>query len=66
MTTPASEIDEAILSVATTSWRKVALVVSQAASHVGGLPAGDAGYQMVADRIPELVSAGELIAQGDT
>jgi hypothetical protein len=63
MTSP--EIDSAILAVAKTSWRKVAMIIMQAAERLGpALPEGDPGYEMVAKRIQALVKAGRLTSQG--
>jgi hypothetical protein len=60
------QIDEAILSVAKTSWRKVAFVIFKVADTMGShLPEGDAGYNLVAKRIETLVRGGRLLAQGD-
>jgi hypothetical protein len=62
-----SEMDEAILSVTETSWRKVALVIAKAESILGdNLPQGEAGLNLVAERIEVLVQDGRLLAQGDT
>ena len=61
-----SQIDEAILSVTPTSWRKVALVIGITAKYLGdNLPKGDIGLDLVADRIEALVHDGRLLAQGD-
>lgn len=61
-----SQIDEAILSVAETSWRKIALVISKVANAMrNDLPEGDVGYNLVAKRIEILVRDGRLLAQGD-
>ena len=65
---PSSElqIDETILSVAGTSWRKVASVIIKVADAMrGDLPEGDAGYNVIAKRIVTLVRGGRLLAQGD-
>jgi hypothetical protein len=60
------QIDEAILSVAETSWRKVAFVIIKVADTMGShLPEGDAGYNLIAERIEILVRGGRLLAQGD-
>jgi len=62
-----SQIDEAILSVAVTSWRKVAFVIAAVAEQTVGnnLPAGDAGLDLIATRIEALVQDGRLLTQGD-
>jgi hypothetical protein len=61
-----SELDNAILEVAEAHWRKVAIVIMKAAGQLGpGLPEGDAGYHMIAERIAVLVGAGRLASQGD-
>jgi hypothetical protein len=60
------EIDEAILSVTGASWRKVAFVIIKVADAIGSdLSEGDAGYNLVAERIEILVRGGRLLAQGD-
>ena len=60
------QIDEAILSVTEASWRKVAFVIVKVTDAIGGgLPEGDAGYNLVAKRIEILVRSGRLLAQGD-
>jgi Protein of unknown function len=61
-----SQIDEAILSVAVTAWRKVARVIWGAHEILGSnLPEGDAGLDLIAERIEVLVQDGRLLAQGD-
>jgi hypothetical protein len=61
-----SQIDEAILSVTVTSWRKVARVIVMTDKILGdSLPEGEAGLDLVADRIAALVQDGRLLAQGD-
>jgi hypothetical protein len=61
-----SQIDEAILSVTPTSWRKVAVVIGMTAKHLGdNLPKGDTGLDPVADRMEAVVYDGRLLAQGD-
>jgi ABC-type amino acid transport substrate-binding protein len=61
-----SQIDEAILSVTPTSWRKVAFVIGMTVKYLGdNLPQGDTGLDLVADRIEALVHDGRLLAQGD-
>jgi uncharacterized protein DUF3658 len=60
------DIDAAILAVTKASWRKVALIVSQAAKHVGGdFAAREDAYYFVASRIQALVADGRLASQGD-
>ena len=60
------QIDEVILSVTKSSWRKVALVIIKVADTMGSdLPEGDAGYDLVARRIEFLVRGGRLLVQGD-
>jgi len=55
-----SQIDEAILSVTATSWRKVALVIAMAEEILGNnLP------DLIADRIEALIHDGRPLAQGD-
>jgi len=59
-------VDEVILSITETSWRKVASVIIKVAETLGSdLPEGDAGYNIVAKRIDSLVRDGRLLAQGD-
>ena len=66
MTVRDSDIDAAILSVATASWRKVAFIVGRAREQLGGEFAQDeAGYQIVATRIQALAADGRLASQGD-
>jgi len=61
-----SLIDEAILSVTPTSWRKVARVIVMTGEILGDdLPKGEAGLDLVADRIGALIHDGRLLAQGD-
>ncbi|MGB2634062.1 MAG: DUF3658 domain-containing protein [Candidatus Acidiferrum sp.] len=60
------QIDEIILSVTDASWRKVASVIIKVADKMGSdLLEGDAGYNLVANRIEILVRGGCLLAQGD-
>jgi uncharacterized protein DUF3658 len=59
-------IDEAILSVAEPSWRKVALVIVKVAEKMDSdLPAGDAGCDFIAARIEILIRSGRLVSRGD-
>ncbi len=61
-----SQIDEAILSVTATSWRKVARVIVMTAEILGdNLPKDEAGLDLVANRIEALVHDGRLLGQGD-
>jgi hypothetical protein len=61
-----SQIDEAILSVTVTSWRKVARVIVMTDKILGdNLPEGEAGLDLVADRIEALIHDGRLLVQGD-
>jgi hypothetical protein len=61
-----SQIDEAILSVSPTSWGKVARVIVMAGEILGdSLPKGEAGLDLVADRVEALIHDGRLLAQGD-
>ena len=51
-----TEIDNAILAVAQTSWRKVAMIIVKAAKSLGpDLPEGDVKDDMIAERIEALV-----------
>lgn len=60
------QIDEVILSVTETSWRKVAFVITKVADTMGSdLPEGDDAYNLIAKRIEMLVRGGCLLAQGD-
>lgn len=62
-----SQIDEAILSVTPTFWRKVARVIAMTQEMLGdSLPTGEPGVALVADRIEALIHDGRLLAQGDT
>jgi hypothetical protein len=61
-----SRIDEVILSIAESSWRKVAFIVDKVKDTMGAnLAQGGAGYDLVAKRIESLVRDGRLLAQGD-
>jgi hypothetical protein len=61
-----SDIDRAVLSVVRPGWRKVAMVLAQAADRLGSeLPEGDAGFEMIGRRVEVLVRSGGLVAQGD-
>jgi hypothetical protein len=64
-----SQIDEAIMAVLAARdgrWVKVAWVAVSAPNSLGSdFPSGEAGYQMVADRITVLVDEGRLLAKGD-
>ena len=60
-------IDQFILSLVGTRWRKVAMVIANVAGAMGtDLPQGDEGCEVVAQHIEGLVSDGRLMAQGDT
>jgi hypothetical protein len=60
-----SRIDEAILSVAEPSWRKVAMIISKAVKVDGlGVADDEEGCEIIASRIEALVRAGRLTAQG--
>lgn len=60
------QIDEAILSITQSSWRKVAMVILKVVDKLGSdLPEGDDRYNLVAKRIEILVRRGRLLAQGD-
>jgi Protein of unknown function len=60
------QIDEVILSVTEGYWKKVAFVILRVADKMGSdLPEGDAGFNLVAERIEILVRGGRLLAQGD-
>ena len=61
-----SEIDDTILAVAETSWRKVAMIVVKAADRLGSnMPEGEDGQHWIAGRIQALVHDGRLVAQGN-
>ena len=61
-----TDIDDSVLAVANTSWRKVAMVIGRTAERLGStLPEGDDGYHLIAHRIQALVRDGRLLAQGN-
>jgi hypothetical protein len=61
-----SQIDDVILSVTVTSWRKVARVIAMTEEILGDkLPEGEVGLDLVADRVEALIHDGRLLAQGD-
>jgi hypothetical protein len=61
-----SQIDEAILSVTATSWRKVARVIVMTDKILGdSLQEGEPRLDLVADRIEALIHDGRLLAQGN-
>jgi hypothetical protein len=61
-----SHIDEAVLSVTPQIGKKVALVISQVVKMLGNkLPEGEAGFDLVANRIEGLVQDGRLLSRGD-
>jgi hypothetical protein len=61
-----SEIDNAILSVSESSWRKVAMIIAKAVRVEGiGVADDEAGHEIIASRIEALVLSGRLTAQGD-
>jgi hypothetical protein len=61
-----SQIDEAIMSVTVTSWRKVAFVIAMADKLLGNnVSESEAGLHLVADRIECLIHDSRLLAQGD-
>jgi len=61
-----SQIDEAVLAVADEHWHKVAMMIVRAAERLDSqLPQGDAGHDLIAQRIAALVEDGRLVAQGD-
>jgi hypothetical protein len=61
-----AQIDEAILAITGTSWRKIASVIFRVAGTIGdALPQDEAGYDRVAKRIEVLIRGGHLLAQGD-
>lgn len=64
-----SQLDAAVfgcLANANGRWRKVAMVIGQAADAVdANFPADQAGHELIARRIVSLVEAGRLVAQGD-
>ena len=62
-----SDIDDAVLAVAKTSWGKVAMLIVKVADKLGSKFSGtDEGYHLVASRIDALVRDGRLHARGDT
>jgi hypothetical protein len=61
-----SRIDEAILSAAQPSWRKVAMIVAKAAVAEGiGVADDEEGHRAIASRIEAFVQDGRLAALGD-
>jgi len=58
------DLDRLVLTEATARWVKVARIVARVGQSEIDLDT-DKGYQLIADRIVALVSAGELEAQGD-
>ena len=59
-------IDEGILSITESSWRKVAFAILKVADKMGSdLPEGDRGYNLIAKRVEILVQGGRLLVQGD-
>jgi len=61
------QIDDAVLAVAQASWKKVAMIIVEAASKLGSkFPCTDEGYELVANRIHALIRDGRLQARGDT
>ena len=59
------KIDEVIFSVVEATWREVASVIIKVADTMGSdLPEGDAGFNLVSNRIEILVRYGHLLAQG--
>ena len=62
-----SEIDAAILAVVKPSWRKVAAIAMRAVEALGPEFADrEDAFRLVAARVHALVTAGKLLAQGDT
>ncbi|WP_157257170.1 DUF3658 domain-containing protein [Methyloversatilis discipulorum] len=61
-----TEIDEAILSNVSTTWKKVALVVVKVANESGiSFADEDDDFEVVAKHIEFLVGEGRLLAQGN-
>jgi hypothetical protein len=62
----ANEIDQFILAEVGERWRKVAMVVGCVAdAHGVSIPEGEAGLNLIAERIEVLVADGCLVSQGD-
>jgi hypothetical protein len=60
-------IDDAVLAVAQATWKKVAMIIVEAAGKLGNkFPGTDAGYELVANRIEALIHDGRLEARGNT
>ena len=62
-----AEIDNAILKVAQTSWRKVAMIIAKTAEELE-IPITencDESLNIIAQRIEFLIASGKLVAQGD-
>jgi hypothetical protein len=61
-----NQIDQAVLAVSESGWRKVAMIILKVADKLGSdLPEGDPGYDMIAQRVEALVAAGRLVSQGN-
>lgn len=61
-----SQIDEAVLAVVETSWKKVAMIISKTAARLrGDLAETEETYNVIASRIETLVLDGHLEAQGN-
>jgi hypothetical protein len=61
-----SRLDEAILASVGERWTKVAMVIVKVADAMAdALPPEDDGYQIIWQRIEDLVLNGRLIAQGN-
>ena len=58
-----AEIEQAILSVSSPLWKKVAMIIAMAAKKLG--VDNEQGYDLVANRLEALVSDGRLVAQGN-
>jgi hypothetical protein len=66
MTVREHDIDEAILKVVPSNWRKVAFIVGRAAEQIGPeFVAREDAYALVAARIHALAAGGRLASQGN-
>jgi hypothetical protein len=62
----ASELDAAILASINPRWTKVAMVLGRAAMAPGLVFSDDEdGFEILAERLAQLVASGRLLAQGD-
>lgn len=61
------QIEDAVLAVARSSWKKISTIIVETADELGGkLPRTDEGYHLVASCIEALVHDSRLEARGNT